>query len=42
MAREVSNWVSAGARIVGGDCGSNLEHMRKIATVLQERGLRGQ
>lgn len=37
VAKEVPNWVDAGARIVGGCCGTNLEHMRKISAVLRGR-----
>ena len=40
MAREVPKWVDAGARIVGGCCGTSLEHYRRISAVLQERGFR--
>ena len=36
MASEVLNWVEAGARIVGGCCGSSLEHHRRVLDVLQE------
>lgn len=41
MASEVLNWVEAGARIVGGCCGTTLEHARKISAVLRERGGKG-
>ena len=34
MAREVSNWVKAGARILGGCCGTTLEHFRQISAVI--------
>jgi 5-methyltetrahydrofolate--homocysteine methyltransferase len=37
MAREVPNWIDAGARIVGGCCGTSLEHCRKISAVIRER-----
>jgi len=30
-AKEVPNWIAAGARIVGGCCGAGLEHTAKIA-----------
>jgi len=40
MAREVLSWVAAGARIVGGCCGTNLEHYRKIAAVLRDKGVK--
>lgn len=40
MANEVYHWIEAGARIVGGCCGTNLEHYRKIARVLKEKGFR--
>ena len=41
MAREVLNWVDAGARIVGGCCGANLEHCRRIAAVIREKRANG-
>ena len=34
MAREVLNWVHSGARIVGGCCGTSLEHYKAISAVL--------
>jgi len=37
MASEVLNWIDAGARIVGGCCGTSLEHYRKISAVIRER-----
>jgi len=37
MAREVPNWIDAGARIVGGCCGTSLEHYRRISAVIRER-----
>jgi len=37
MGTEVLNWVDAGARIVGGCCGTSLEHYRRISAVLRER-----
>ena len=37
MASEVLNWVDAGARIVGGCCGTNLEHYRQISAVLRKK-----
>jgi len=37
MASEVLNWVDAGARIVGGCCGTSLEHMRRISAVIKQR-----
>jgi len=40
MASEVLNWVNIGARIVGGCCGSSLEHGVKMAAVLREKGLK--
>ena len=36
MASEVLNWVDAGARLVGGCCGTHLEHYSMIAEVLRE------
>jgi len=35
MASEVLNWVSAGARMVGGCCGTSLEHCRRISAVIK-------
>ena len=37
MASEVLNWVDVGARIVGGCCGTSLEHGRKVSAVLRDR-----
>jgi len=37
IAKEVLNWIDAGARIVGGCCGTSLEHYRKISAVIQQR-----
>ena len=37
MAGEVLNWVDSGARIVGGCCGTNLEHYRQISAVLRKK-----
>ena len=34
MANEVKAWVDTGARIVGGCCGTNLEHYRKISDAI--------
>jgi len=36
MASEVLNWIDAGARCVGGCCGTSLEHYRRISSVVQE------
>jgi len=36
MASEVPNWVNTDARIIGGCCGTTLEHLRKISAVLRE------
>jgi len=41
MASEVPSWVEAGARIIGGWCGTTLEHLRKISVVLREMGVKG-
>lgn len=30
MAREVPKWIAAGASIVGGCCGTSLEHIKAI------------
>ncbi len=35
MAGEVLNWVEAGARIIGGCCGTSLEHFSKISALLK-------
>jgi 5-methyltetrahydrofolate--homocysteine methyltransferase len=40
MASEVMNWVNVGARIVGGCCGTGLEHGIKILAVLRENGVK--
>jgi len=37
MASEVLNWVDVGARIVGGCCGTSIEHGRRVSAVLKER-----
>jgi 5-methyltetrahydrofolate--homocysteine methyltransferase len=34
-------WLDAGAWVIGGCCGTNLEHYRKISSVLQERKTKG-
>ena len=36
LAEEAPNWVEAGARIVGGCCGTSLEHYRKLRAALRE------
>ena len=36
MAGEVGAWIRAGARIVGGCCGSSLDHYRAIAPIARE------
>lgn len=36
MANEVPNWIDTGARIIGGCCGTTLEHYRKLSAVLRE------
>jgi len=38
MASEVLHWVDAGARIVGGCCGTSLEHYGRVSAVIRERG----
>jgi len=35
MASEVPNWVEAGVRVVGGCCGTGLEHYRKISEAVR-------
>ena len=37
MASEVLNWVDAGARLIGGCCGTSIEHCRSISQVIRER-----
>lgn len=37
LAAEAPNWIRAGARIIGGCCGTGLEHYRKLAAAV--RGL---
>jgi 5-methyltetrahydrofolate--homocysteine methyltransferase len=34
MADEVLNWIAIGARVVGGCCGTDLEHGRRISEIL--------
>ena len=36
MAIEVLNWVDVGARIVGGCCGTSIEHGKQVSAVLKE------
>ena len=40
MASEIPNWVNTDARIIGGCCGTTLEHLRKISAVLREMGVK--
>jgi len=35
LAEQAPNWIAAGARIVGGCCGTSLEHYRKLAANLR-------
>lgn len=37
MAAEVGRWIDAGARIVGGCCGTSLEHYQRIFPVVKAR-----
>ena len=37
MASEVLNWINVGARLVGGCCGTSLEHGKTISAVIRER-----
>jgi 5-methyltetrahydrofolate--homocysteine methyltransferase len=40
MAREVLDWITAGARLVGGCCGTSLDHYRAISSVIKSwRGM---
>ncbi len=41
MASEVLNWIDAGARLVGGCCGTGLEHGRRVSAVLRDRMAKG-
>jgi len=41
MVSEVPNWLSIGTRIIGGCCGTGLEHGRKVAELLRERRAKG-
>ena len=36
MAEEAPNWVAAGARIIGGCCGTTPEHIAKVVAVLKQ------
>ena len=40
MAKEVPNWVDAGARIVGGCCGTGFEYYRELSAVLHGMGVK--
>jgi methionine synthase I (cobalamin-dependent) len=40
MAREVPRWIEAGARIVGGCCGTGLEHYRAIKPLVDVENAR--
>jgi len=35
MAREVPGWIAAGASLVGGCCGTSLEHIKAISAGLK-------
>ena len=35
MAEEAPNWVSAGARLISGCCGTTSEHIAKVIAVLK-------
>ena len=37
MAAEVGSWMDAGARIVGGCCGTSLEHYRRVSPIVRRR-----
>jgi len=37
MAREVPKWIAAGASIVGGRCGSSLEHIKAIPAAVKDK-----
>ena len=36
MVREAPNWISSGARIIGGCCGTSLEHYRKLSLLVKQ------
>lgn len=36
IAREAPYWISAGARIIGGCCGTSLEHYRRLSALIRE------
>jgi 5-methyltetrahydrofolate--homocysteine methyltransferase len=40
MAHEVVNWIGNEARIVGGCCGTSLEHVRKMSVVIESQKTR--
>jgi 5-methyltetrahydrofolate--homocysteine methyltransferase len=37
MAAQVAQWIEAGARLVGGCCGTSPEHLKAIARAVKER-----
>jgi 5-methyltetrahydrofolate--homocysteine methyltransferase len=37
MAAQVSQWIEAGARLIGGCCGTSPEHLQAIARAVKER-----
>jgi 5-methyltetrahydrofolate--homocysteine methyltransferase len=37
LAAEAPNWIKAGARIIGGCCGTSLEHYRKLSKLLKSQ-----
>jgi 5-methyltetrahydrofolate--homocysteine methyltransferase len=42
MARVIPDWVEAGARVVGGCCGTTLQHYQKVSEVLLQLGVKVQ
>ena len=41
MANDVPNWIDAGARIVGGCCGTSLKHFQRVSVVMRESQVNG-
>lgn len=36
MALEVPSWIDVGARIISGCCGTNLEHMKRVSSIVRQ------
>ena len=39
MAKNIPNWINAGARIIGGCCGTTPEHLKAMANIINTIGL---